>query len=293
MAPRANWKGYLKTGELSCPVALFTAASTSERIAFHIVNARTMHRVHRRFVDSKTGKPVEAADQAKGYETDAHRYVLIEPDEIAAVIPEGDKTLQIETFIPCDSVDDLYFNRPYYLAPSGEAAGEAFAVLREGMRKQKVAAIARAVLFRRLRTLLLRPHEQGLIATTLCFDYEVLSPAAAFEDIPKTKLDGEMIDLAKHIIKTKAGRFDAKAFDDRYEKALAELVRAKVEGKPIRMRAPIKAREKTDLLTALRKSAGATPIAKTPPAKNAPAKRGGARATKKARDKRPALPRAS
>jgi len=277
---------------LSCPVALFTAASTSERIAFHIVNVRTMHRVHRQFVDSKTGKPVEAADQVKGYETDAHRYVMIEPEEIAAVIPEGDETLQIETFIPCDSLDDLYFDRPYYLAPSGEAAGEAFAALRESMRKNKVAAIARAVLFRRLRTLLLRPHDEGLIATTLCFDYEVRSSAAAFEEIPKMKLGGEMIDLARHIIKTKAGRFDAKAFDDRYEQALADLVRAKVEGKPIKKRAPVRTQGKTDLLTALRQSAGTAPGAKAPP-KNAPAKRGAAKATKKARDKRPALPKAS
>jgi DNA end-binding protein Ku len=288
MAPRANWKGYLKAGELSCAVALFTAASTSERIAFHIVNAKTMHRVHRRFVDSKTGKPVEAADQAKGYETDAHHYVMIEPDEIAAVIPEGDKTLQIETFIPCDSVDDLYFNRPYYLAPSGEAAGEAFAVLREGMRKQKVAAIARAVLFRRIRTLLLRPHDEGLVATTLCFDYEVRSPAAAFEEIPKLRLDGEMIDLAKHIIKTKQGDFDAKAFDDRYEQALADLVRAKVEGKPIKVRAPVKPQGKSDLLTALRQSVGTKATAK-----NASGKQRSAKAAKKPRERRTALPRAS
>ena len=293
MAPRANWKGYLKTGELSCPVALFTAASTSERIAFHIVNAKTMHRVHRRFIDSKTGRPVDAADQVKGYETDARRYAMIEPDEIAAAIPEGDKTLQIETFIPCESIDALYFNRPYYLAPTGEAGGQAFAALREGMRKQKVAAIARAVLFRRIRTLLLRPDEQGMIATTLCFDYEVRSPAAAFEDIPRTRLDVEMIALAKHIVKTKNGAFDAKAFDDRYERALAELVRAKVEGKPIRTRAPVKPREKTDLLTALRESAGTTSDAKAPSAKSAGARRGAAKAKKKGRDKRPTLRRAS
>ena len=292
MAPRANWRGDLKAGALTCPVALFTAASTSERIAFHIVNAKTMHRVHRRFVDARTGRPVEAADQVKGYETDNHRYVMIEPDEIAAAIPESDKTLQIETFIPCDSIDSLYFNRPYYLAPSGEAASEAFAALREGMRKQKVAAIARALLFRRLRTLLLRPDEQGMIATTLCFDYEVRSASTAFEDIPRTKLDREMIDLARHIVKTKNGTFETKAFDDRYEQALADLVRAKVEGKPIKRPAPVKTREKTDLLTALRESAGTKPGAKTPSAKGAGAKRGAA-APKKAPDTRRAARRAS
>jgi DNA end-binding protein Ku len=256
MAPRANWKGYLKVAELSCPVALFTAVSASERIAFHIVNRKTMHRVHRKFVDCETGKPVEAEDQVKGYETDRGEYVTVAPEEIAAVIPESDKTLKIDAFIACGAIDDLFFNRPYYLAPSGEAATEAFALLREAMKKSKVAAIARAVLFRRMRTLLVRAHDKGLIATTLSFDYEVRSAAEAFEDLPEVKIDKEMIDLAKHIIATKKGSFDIKGFDDRYEAALAEAVQAKIKGKPVKARAPVEPTKTHDLLDALRQSAG-------------------------------------
>jgi DNA end-binding protein Ku len=262
MAPRANWKGYLKVAELSCPVALFTAVSASERIAFHIVNRKTMHRVQRKFVDSQTGRPVETEDQVKGYETDRGEYVTITPDEIAAVIPESDKTLQIDAFISCGAIDDLYFNRPYYLAPSGEAAGEAFGLLREAMKKLKVAAIARAVLFRRMRTLLVRSHEKGLIATTLSFDYEVRPAAEAFDDLPEIKINKEMIDLAKHIIATKKGSFDIKGFDDRYEAALAEAVQAKIKGKPIKARAPVAPTKTSDLLDTLRRSAEGKPEVK-------------------------------
>jgi DNA end-binding protein Ku len=261
MAARANWKGFLRVGELSCPVALFTASSSSERIAFHIVNRRTGRRVHRQFVDSETGDVVEAANQTKGYQTGDQSYAIIEPEEIAAAIPDSDKTLNVQSFAPCGSIDALYLDRPYYLAPT-EGGGEAFALLREAMRARKVAAIARAVLFRRMRTLLVRPHDNGMIATTLTFDYEIRSAADAFADIPNIAIKGEMLSLAEHIIETKAGNFDAAAFDDRYENALADLVRAKQQGKPIKPKAPVAATNVADLMEALRQSAGAKPAAK-------------------------------
>src|SRR5436190_14220963 len=127
MAARANWKGVLKIGEVSCPVALYTAASTAERIAFHILNRKTGHRVHREFVDAKSGKPVAAKEQVKGYETEAGEYIAFEPEEITKAVPEADKTLDVEAFVPCDQVDDVYFDRSYYLAPSAPAGAEAFA----------------------------------------------------------------------------------------------------------------------------------------------------------------------
>jgi DNA end-binding protein Ku len=152
LAPRANWKGYLKIGELTCPVVLYTAASTSERIALHTINRPTGHRVHRQFVDAETNKP---NDQVKGYEVAKGEYVMLEPEEVAAAVPESDKTLNISAFIGCTEIDDVYFDKPYYLAPSDKMAKESFALIREGMRKSKVAAIARTVLFRRVRTVLI------------------------------------------------------------------------------------------------------------------------------------------
>jgi DNA end-binding protein Ku len=256
MAPRANWKGFLKIGEVTCPVALYTAASTSERIAFHTLNRRTGHRVQRRFVDAETGKPVERDDQVKGYETGSGEYVVLEPDEIAAAVPESDKTLAVESFIDCGEIDDVYFDKPYYLAPADRHAEEAYELIREGMQAKKVAALARAVLFRRVRTVLIRPIEAGLIATTLNFDYEVRSAQEAFADIPDLTIKGEMLELAEHIIKTKKGKFDPASFDDRYEAALAELVKAKLEGKTIKPRKTAQPGKVVDLMAALRESAG-------------------------------------
>jgi DNA end-binding protein Ku len=256
LAPRANWKGYLKVAELTCPVALYTAASTSERIAFHTLNRETGHRVQRQFVDSDTGKLVEREDQVKGYEIGNNDYIVLEPEEVAAAVPESDKTLAVEAFVPYDEVDDIYFDKPYYLTPSDKHGQEAFALIREGLRAKKVAALAQTVLFRRVRTVLICAEDAGMIATTLNFDYAVRSAKDAFSGIPDMKIKGEMLDLAKHIIETKYGSFDPSEYKDRYEAALAELVKAKLEGKPIPARKPAKTEKVVDLMQALRESAG-------------------------------------
>lgn len=256
MAPRANWKGFLKIAEVACPVALYTAASTSERMAFHTINRATGHRVRRQFVDSDTGKPVEKDEQVKGYEVSQGDYVVLDPEEVASAVPESDKTLAVSAFIGCSDIDDVYFDKPYYLGPADRTAQEAYALIRDGMRKNNVAAIAQTVLFRRVRTVLIRAHNEGLIATTLNFDYEVRSARDAFKDVPEMKIKGEMLDLAEHIIKTKIGTFDASKFDDRYESALADLIKAKLEGKKIPARKEPQREKVVDLMAALRESAG-------------------------------------
>lgn len=256
LARRANWKGHLKVGEVICPVALYTAASASERIHFHTFNRETGHRVRRQYVDSETGRPVERDDQVKGYEVGQDDFVVLEPEEVAAAVPESDKTLSVSAFIKCDDIDDVYFDKPYYLAPGDRHQQDAYAVIREGMRAKNVAALARTVLFRRMRTVLIRAHRNGLIATTLNFDYEVRAAADAFDEIPEVEITGEMLDLAKHIIETKMGRFDPAEYDDRYDTALKELVQAKLEGKPIEARKERQPEKVVDLMEALRQSAG-------------------------------------
>ena len=257
MAARASWKGRIRLGEIAFGVKLYTAATTSDRVSLHMINRKTGNRLRNELVDSESGKPVADENEVMGYELDSGDYVLFEPDEIAAAVPESDKTLPIETFLPCRKIDTLYFDRPYYLAPADKASVEAFQLLRDGMERQNVAALARTVLFRRLRTVMIRPHGAGFIANTLNFDYQVRSADRAFADIPDIRIEGEMLELAEHIIKTKLGEFDPSAFDDRYEAALAELVRAKLEGRtpPKRKEAP---RETVvDLMAALRESAKA------------------------------------
>lgn len=256
MAPRANWKGTLKVGDVAAAVSLYTAASTSERVSFHMVNRRTGHRLHRQFVDGKTGKPVETDDQVKGYETGSNEYVMLDPDEVAEAVPDSDKTLSISAFLSCGDIDEVYFDRPYYLAPSASHAEEAFGLIREGMRDKEVAAIAETVLFRRVRTLLIRAYDSGMVATSLNFDYEVRSADEVFGDVPDIKIEGEMLELAEHIIKTKRGKFDPSKFEDRYETAVEELVKAKLEGKKIEAPKAAKPEKVVDLMEALRNSAG-------------------------------------
>ncbi len=267
--PRATWKGYLKIAELTCPVALYAAASSSERIALHTVNRETGHRLHRRFVDSVTGDPVPREDQVRGYQIGKDEYVVFEPEEIAAVVPQNDKTLKVSAFVNETEVDDVYFDRPYYLAPSDRSATGAFGLIHEGLASSRVVAIAEAVLFRRVRTVLIRPYENGLAAITLNTDYEVRSAREAFADVPDLEIKGEMLKLAQHIIGTKQGAFDPSAFHDRYEAALAELVRAKLEGRriePPKRAAPTRS---SDLMAALRESAG---ISAKPEQERAPAR---------------------
>jgi DNA end-binding protein Ku len=255
MATRASWKGHLKVGDLVCGVGLYTAVSVSDRISFNIVNRKTGHRVERQFVDSETGKPVERDDQVKGYRLDSGDYLLIEGEELAEFIPESDKLISVQGFVPDDEINKLYFDRPYYLAPVSDDDGEALALIARAMREQKVAAIGEAVLFRKRRTVLIRPQDDCIVATTLNYDYEVRNAETVFKDIPEIQFDKEMIELAGHIIGTKKGTFNPKDYDDRYEAALAALVQAKVEGRaPPKHKAEPKGKV-IDLMEALRESA--------------------------------------
>jgi DNA end-binding protein Ku len=257
MLPRAIWKGRVRLGEISFGIALHTAATTSDRIALHMINRATGNRLKNELVDAETGKPVDRDDEVMGYELDTGEHVVLEPDEIASVVPASDKTLPIESFLPCGEIDTLYFDRPYFLTPSDPASAEAYALLRDGMDKLKVAGLARTVLFRRLRTVMIRPHGRGFIANALNFDYQVRSAERAFADLPDLKIEGEMLALAEHIIATKMGDFDPSTFEDRYESALADLVRAKLEGKPLPKRKEPQRDKVIDLMAALRESAKA------------------------------------
>lgn len=289
MAPRATWKGVLRLGELGCAVSLHAAVSTSDRVSFRTVDVETGHAVRRRFVDEETGDVVEREDQVKGYDTGTGDPVLIEPEDMAATQPEGDKTLAIAGFLPCDAVDPVFFDRPYFLAPAADASAPAFALIRDALAEKSMTALADAVLFRRARKLLLRAYEDGMIATTLHFDYEVRAEEETFGAIKDQKVDREMLDLATHIIATKRGSVDVTAFEDRYEAAVVDLVRRKLAGKPIRKPKAAPRGTVVSLMDALRESAG-----KKAPVDNAdqePAK--GKKASSAAASEAKAAPKAS
>jgi DNA end-binding protein Ku len=231
MAPRANWKGHLKLSLVSCAVALYPATSTSERIRFNIINRETGNRVHNQVVDAETGEQVPEEDRVKGYRVRNGDYVLVEDDELDRVALESTHTIDIEKFIPRDEVDEIYLDESYYIAPEDKVSMEAFAVIREAMRKQDVVGLARVVLYRRERLLMLQPRDKGLMATIIRYRNEVRDADTYFDDIPAVKVTADMLDLAVHIVKSKLGHFDPSEFEDRYEKALSALLKAKQSGR--------------------------------------------------------------
>ncbi|WP_377298159.1 Ku protein [Rhizobium sp. SGZ-381] len=274
MTRRASWRGHLKFGDLVCDVGLYSALTSTEKISFNIVNRRTGNRVERQYVDSDTGDAVDRDDQVKGYELENGEHLIIEGDELSQLMPDNDKVIRITGFLDCDEIDKLYFDRPYYLSPSSPADDEGLAVFARAMKKEGVAALGEAVLFRRNRILLIRPQADALVATTLNYDYEVRAKATVFKGIPDVSFDDEMLELAGHIIAKRSGTFDPSAYTDRYNDALGELVKAKIEGRPIEKRAPEKRDNVIDLRQALRESAGAVaPKTSKPSAKKASAPR--------------------
>lgn len=254
MAPRANWKGYLKLSLVSCAVALYPATTTSSRVRFNIINRKTGHRVHNQVVDAETGKPVEDEDRVKGYKADSGRYILLEDEEIDRVAIESTHTIDIEAFIPRDEVDQIYLDESYYIAPTDKVGMEAFSVIRKAMEKEDLVGLARVVLYRRERLLMLYPRGKGLMATTIRYENEVREEDTYFEDIPNVKVSGDMLDLATHILKSKKARFDPSQFEDRYEKALVALIKAKKAGKDLPEPPEPAPSNVVNLMDALRKS---------------------------------------
>lgn len=257
MAPRPNWKGFLKLSLVSCAVALYPATSTSQRIRFNIINRNTGNRIRNDVVDAETGDPVEPEDRVKGYQVEKGQYVLVEDEELDNVALDSTHTIAIDEFVPMSDVDRIYLDESYYIVPQDEVAQEAFAVIREAMRKEDLAGLARVVVYRRERLLLLRPRGKGLLATALRYKDEVRDEADYFDDIPDSKVPADMLKLATHILETKKGHFDPDKFEDRYENALKALVRAKQAGKPLPEASEPRQGNVINLMDALRRSAKA------------------------------------
>jgi DNA end-binding protein Ku len=258
MAPRPNWKGYLKLSLVSCPVALFPATTTSERVSFRTLNRGTGHRLRRQMVDDQTGKTVEAEDQVKGYEVAKGEFIQVEDDEIKSVQLESNHTIDIERFVRRADVDGLYLDTPYYLTPTDRVGEEAFAVIRDAMRTEKMVGLARVVLFRRERIVMLEPRDKGITVTTLHYANEVHQPASYFDEIPNLELPKQMMELATHIITKMAGNFEPAEFEDRYENALIELIRSKQKGMPVKAQPVQRQTNVINLMDALRRSVEGT-----------------------------------
>jgi DNA end-binding protein Ku len=256
MAPRAYWKGYLRLSLVSCPIELYPASSSREKIHFNQINKNTGHRIRMRKVDAETGKDVDNDDIVKGYKVDADQYVEITPDELKAVQIESSRTIDIEQFVPRKEIDDLYLADPYYVVPDGDVGAQAFAVIREAIKKEGMVALGRVVFSTREHVIGLEPRGKGLFAFTLRYPYEVRKDKDFFSDIPDEKTPKEMIDLATHIIEQKAAHFRPEAFEDRYETALRDLIRKKMAGEKIRPAKQKAPSNVINLMDALKRSVG-------------------------------------
>ncbi len=254
MAPRPNWKGYLKLSLVSCAVALYPATTTSQRIRFNIINRNTGNRIRNDIIDAETGEPVEPEDRVKGYQFEKGQYVLVEEEEFDNVALESTHTIDIERFIPMAEVDRIYLDESYYLTPQDEMSQEAFAVIRDAMRKEDLVGIARVVISRREHLLLLAPRGKGLMATTLRYKTEVRTEEDYFDDIEDIKVPSDMMKLAVQILDSKKGKFDPSKFEDRYEKALMDLIKAKRSGKSPPVISEEGPSNVIDLMDALRRS---------------------------------------
>lgn len=258
MAPRPAWKGYLKLSLVTCAVEITNVVTHAEKVSFRVLNRKTGNTVKRLYVDAETGKPVEGDDEIKGYEVDSGEFVHIEEDEIEAVQVESSNMLSLDGFVDKSSIQQIYLDTPYYLAPSDKVSQDAFAVIRDALAARKKAGLARIVLYRRERPVVIEPLGKGMVLTTLRYDSTVRQPATVFDEIEAVKTDKEMIDLAVHIIDKKPARFDPSNFVDKYDAALLELIRAKKAGRKAPKPKPVaKPSNVVNLFDALKKSLAA------------------------------------
>jgi DNA end-binding protein Ku len=254
MAPRANWKGYLRLSLVSCPIALYPATSEREKISFNQINSKTGNRIKMTRVDAETGEPVEYSDIVRGFEVSKGNYIEVTDEELEAVAIESTRTIEIDEFVPKQEIDDLYNVRPYFIAPEGKVGADAFAVIRQVIDSMKMVALGRVVLTSREHVIALEPRGKGLMGTLLRYPYEVRDPKDFFSDIPDVNVTKDMLDLARHIVQTKSGHFEPEKFEDRYESALKGLIEQKQAGKTIEPAKHAPSPKVVNLLDALRAS---------------------------------------
>jgi DNA end-binding protein Ku len=256
MAPRANWKGFLRLSLVTCPVALYPAISESEKISFNQLNRQTGHRIKYLKVDADTGDEVPNEDIVKGYKVDTDTFIEVTKEELENVALESTRTIEIDEFVDKTDIDPRYLIRPYYLRPDGKVGHDAFAVIRETICEMDKVAIGRVVLTNREHIIALEPLDKGLMGTLLRYPYEVRDPAEYFDEIQDVKVTKDMLDLARHIVEQKAGNFEPNKFEDQYETALVDLINQKRSGKPIVPKDRPKGENVVDLMEALRRSVG-------------------------------------
>ena len=254
MAARPSWEGHLRLSLVTCPVRLYSATSEAETVRFNLINPATNNRIKMKTVDAGTGEEVSRGELVKGYQIAKNEYVVLDKEDFESVKLESTRIIDIEKFVPRDSIDRLYWDAPYHLVPAGKTGIEAFAVIREAMKQKKMVALGRLVMSTRERICAIEIEEGGMLLTTLRTVEEVRQ-AEEFEHPDLPRPDPRMLDIAGKIIEQQAGDFDPSEFQDRYEDALRALIEEKKKGKPVRPAAAVEHDDKVvDLMAALKKS---------------------------------------
>jgi DNA end-binding protein Ku len=255
MAARSIWKGYLRLSLVNCAVALYPAVTEVNKVHFHKLNRETGNRLRMRMVDEETGDEVPRDQQVKGYQISKGSTVQVEEEDLEKIALEGTHVMEITKFVPRDEIDPLYFDRPYFLAPDDDASQEAFAVLREAMRKKEIGGLATLIMHERDHVVLLEPRDAGMLATMLRSPEEVRDAKEAFRGTKKTRVGGEMLEVAEMLIEKKMGKFQPAEFKDHYEAALKALIKAKKAGRKIKeIELPKEPTKPSSVLEALRES---------------------------------------
>jgi DNA end-binding protein Ku len=226
MAPRYYWKGYLKLSLVTCPVAMTPATSESEKVRFHTLNQETGNRVVSQYVDSVTGKPVKDKNEAKGYARGENDYVILTDDDLERVALDTVKTIDIEKFVPAESIEWVYLEKPHYLMPDDAVGNEAFAVIRDAMKSDKVVGISKLVVGRREKAVVLEPRDEGIVLWTLRFGDEVRPEASYFEEIDD-EADPDLVPLVQKLIKQKTKHWSPDMVSDPIQESLLALIEEK------------------------------------------------------------------
>ena len=224
---RPYWKGYLKFGLVTVGVDLFNGIESQSGLKFRLIHKPTGKRVN--FVRQVEDKPIDNVDVVKGYEVDDDAYLIVEPEELDALKLESNKTIDLMQFVHKDEIDQRYFERPYYLAPSDDLGQEGYALIREAMRKSGMVGLAKLCIGGREWLVMISPMGKGLLVTLLRYHEELRAADEFFEGIKDVKVERKMLDLANSIIAGKTARFAPEKFHDAYAVAVKELIQEKLK----------------------------------------------------------------
>jgi DNA end-binding protein Ku len=261
MAPRPFWKGYLKLLLVTCPVTLTPATTEGKKVKFHTLNRATGNRIESRYVDAESNKPIDEEDEAKGYEHGEQDFVLLEDEELKSVALESTRTIDIGTFVERDSIEWVWYDKPHYLAPDGDVGEEAFAVIREAMVATGTVGIARLVLYRRERAVMIEPRDKGIVLWTLRYGDEVRDAEPYFEGIKKEKPDPKLMSLVTKVIEERTRPWGPELVKDPIQDELLKIIADKKKGKkvgrPEPAEAPAPPSNVINIMDALKKSIAA------------------------------------